>query len=158
MVGLSSWATYRPGKDHFKEVSGGPAACPVAYDHVVATCAGLIESGRVRHNDPEVLAGLWSMVHGFVTLELSDHFADFDDPVTSVFLPLGKHTWPSDWETTTRVHGQPPMRWPPRLGMMPGDHGRHASEVAGLGPDKEETSDGSVRAGGLGRQGRRSVV
>ena len=90
MFGLSKRATYRPIKDHCQTCSGGSAAFVAAYDHVVAACARLIGSGRVGQHDPRVLAGqLWSIVHGFVTLELSDHFADFDDPVESVLLPLG---------------------------------------------------------------------
>jgi len=28
-------------------------------------------------------------VHGFVTLELSDHFTQFEDPAASILLPLG---------------------------------------------------------------------
>lgn len=90
MFGLSKRATYRPIKDHGTSSSGSSAAFLGAHDHVVAACARLIASGRVDQHDPRVLAGqLWSMVHGFVTLELSDHFADFDDPVDSVLLRLG---------------------------------------------------------------------
>lgn len=89
MFGLSKRATYRPIKDHCASPSGSSAAFLGAHDHVVAACARLIESKRIDHHNPKVLAGqLWSMVHGFVTLELSDHFAAFDDAVGSVLLPL----------------------------------------------------------------------
>jgi AcrR family transcriptional regulator len=90
MFGLSKRATYRPLKDDSPSLSGGSPAFLAASDHVVAACARLVESGRVGDHDPTVLAGqLWSMVHGFVTLELSDHFAEFDDPVALVLLRLG---------------------------------------------------------------------
>ena len=36
-----------------------------------------------------IAAALWSFVHGYITLELGDHFTDFDDPVTQVMLPMG---------------------------------------------------------------------
>jgi hypothetical protein len=32
---------------------------------------------------------LWSFVHGYITLELADHFAEFGDPVAQVLLPMG---------------------------------------------------------------------
>jgi hypothetical protein len=28
-------------------------------------------------------------VHGYITLELADHFVEFDDPVQQVLLPMG---------------------------------------------------------------------
>jgi hypothetical protein len=32
---------------------------------------------------------LWSFVHGFITLELAEHFVEVDDAVAQVLLPLG---------------------------------------------------------------------
>ena len=89
MFGLSMRSTYRP----IQESGTTGAAASVAFHHpygrVVAACARLVESRRVGDQEPVVLAGqLWSMVHGFVTLELSDHFAQFEDP-PAVILPLG---------------------------------------------------------------------
>lgn len=90
MFGLSMRATYRPLKNPYTSSSGDSSAFLGAYERVVAACARLIQSGRVEDCEPKVLAGqLWSTVHGFVTLELSDHFADFEDPVDSVLLRLG---------------------------------------------------------------------
>jgi len=41
-----------------------------------------VSSGRVRQQEPEAVAAqLWSFVHGCITLELADHFVEFDDPV-----------------------------------------------------------------------------
>ena len=34
-------------------------------------------------------AQLWSFVHGFITLELAEHFVEVDDPVAQVLQPLG---------------------------------------------------------------------
>lgn len=90
MFGLSTRATYRPTPDKDVRRSGHSAAFQAAYVHVADACTRLVESGRVRAQDPKVVAGaLWSFVHGFVTLELGDHFAEFDDPVAQVLLPMG---------------------------------------------------------------------
>lgn len=90
MFGLSLRATYRPPKDSCLSPSGRAPTFRNAYDHVIAACARLAESGRVAEDDPRVLAAqLWSLVHGFVTLELSDHFAEFDNPAADVLLRLG---------------------------------------------------------------------
>jgi hypothetical protein len=49
-----------------------------------------LSSGRVRQEEPEVLAAqLWSFVHGCITLELAEHFVELDDPVTQVLQPMG---------------------------------------------------------------------
>jgi AcrR family transcriptional regulator len=90
MFGLSKRATYRPLKVDGPALSGSSAAFATAYDRVVAACDRLVASGRIDSHDPKVVAGqLWSMVHGFVTLELADHFADLDEPVASILLGLG---------------------------------------------------------------------
>ena len=50
----------------------------------------LVSSGRVGPHLPEVVAAqLWSFVHGYITLELGEHFAEFDDAVAQVLLPMG---------------------------------------------------------------------
>ena len=49
-----------------------------------------MNSGRVEPHAPEVVAAqLWSYVHGYITLELGEHFAEFDDAVGQVLLPMG---------------------------------------------------------------------
>ncbi len=49
-----------------------------------------MRSGRVGPAQPDVIAAaLWSFVHGYITLELAEHFAGFDDPVQQVLLPMG---------------------------------------------------------------------
>lgn len=91
MFGLSSRATYRPtqaGKDVRR--SGHSPAFKAAFAHITDACARLAASGRVEVNDVDALAGaLWSFVHGYITLELADHFTDFEDPVAQVLVPMG---------------------------------------------------------------------
>jgi AcrR family transcriptional regulator len=90
MFGLSTRATYRP----LAAVNSGPQgtspAFRGAYVHMVAACERLVGSGRVRREDPSAVAAqLWSLVHGFITLELADTFADNFDPVREVLMPMG---------------------------------------------------------------------
>lgn len=90
MFGLSTRATYRPtpGKDVRR--SGHSPAFQAAYSHLTDACSRLVKSGRVGAIDPKVVAAaLWSFVHGYITLELGDHFTQFDDPVVQVMLPMG---------------------------------------------------------------------
>jgi hypothetical protein len=90
MFGLSTRSTYRPLTDSDARLSGRSPAFRAAYAHVAEACERLVKSGRVKKQDPEAIAAqLWSFVHGFITLELADTFAGFDDPVREVLLPLG---------------------------------------------------------------------
>jgi AcrR family transcriptional regulator len=90
MFGLSTRATYRPTADKDVRRSGHSPAFQAAYVHLTDACSRLVESGRVEALDPKVVAAaLWSFVHGYITLELGDHFAEFDDPVVQVMLPMG---------------------------------------------------------------------
>ena len=91
MFGLSTRrATYRPLPDSDVRLSGRSPAFQGAYVHLAEACARLVSSGRVRQQEPEVLAAqLWSFVHGFITLELAEHFIEVDDPVAQVLQPMG---------------------------------------------------------------------
>jgi AcrR family transcriptional regulator len=90
MFGLSTRATYRPLSDSDVRLSGRSPAFRGAYLHVTEACERLMRSGRVRQQQPEVLAAqLWSFVHGYITLELAEHFVEFDDPVAQVLVPMG---------------------------------------------------------------------
>ncbi|MBC2644234.1 MULTISPECIES: TetR/AcrR family transcriptional regulator [unclassified Rhodococcus (in: high G+C Gram-positive bacteria)] len=89
MFGLSTRATYRPLESDMR-LSGQSPAFRDAYARITDACARLVNSGRVRQQEPEVVAAqLWSFVHGYITLELGEHFADFNDAVTQVLLPMG---------------------------------------------------------------------
>jgi len=91
MFGLSTRrATYRPLPDSDVRLSGRSPAFQGAYAHLAEACARLVSSGRVRRQEPEAVAAqLWSFVHGCITLELAEHFVEFDDPVAQVLLPMG---------------------------------------------------------------------
>jgi AcrR family transcriptional regulator len=90
MFGLSTRATYRPLSDADLRLSGHSPAFRGAHAHVTAACERLVRSGRVVPQEPEVIAAqLWSFVHGYITLELAEHFIEFDDAAAQVLLPLG---------------------------------------------------------------------
>ncbi|MFJ8024601.1 TetR/AcrR family transcriptional regulator [Streptomyces sp. NPDC096311] len=90
MFGLSTRATYRPLSDADLRLSGRSPAFRDAHAHVTAACERLVNSGRVERQEPEVVAAqLWSLVHGYITLELAEHFVEFDDAVVQVLLPMG---------------------------------------------------------------------
>ncbi|MFG2961186.1 TetR/AcrR family transcriptional regulator [Streptomyces sp. NPDC048291] len=90
MFGLSTRATYRPLSDTDLRLSGRSPGFREAHAHVVAACERLVGSDRVERQDPEVVAAqLWSMVHGYITLEMAEHFVEFDDAVVEVLLPMG---------------------------------------------------------------------
>src|SRR5688500_14399118 len=91
MFGLSTRrATYRPLSESDVRLSGRSPAFRGAYVHITEACERLLRTGRVRQQEPEVLAAqLWSFVHGFITLELAEHFVEVDDAVAQVLLPLG---------------------------------------------------------------------
>jgi AcrR family transcriptional regulator len=88
MFGLSTRSTYRPGSD--VRPSGRSPVFLEAYQHLVDACERLAASGRIGPAPSAVLAAaLWSFVHGYITLELAEHFVEFDDPVREVLLPMG---------------------------------------------------------------------
>ncbi|QUC59033.1 WHG domain-containing protein [Streptomyces sp. A2-16] len=90
MFGLSTRATYRPLTDADLRLSGHSPAFRDAHVHITAACRRLVDSGRAERQEPEVVAAqLWSLVHGYITLELAEHFGEFEDPVTQVMLPMG---------------------------------------------------------------------
>lgn len=90
MFGLSNRATYRPASDKDLRRSGHSPAFQAGFRHVTDACIRLGASEQVTINDPFAVAGaLWSFVHGYVTLELANHFADFEDPVRQILLPMG---------------------------------------------------------------------
>jgi AcrR family transcriptional regulator len=87
MFGLSTRATYRPVSD--VRLSGRSPAFRTAYMHLIDACDRLVSSGRIAPAQPDVIAAaLWSFVHGYITLELSEHFVEFGDPLQQVLLPM----------------------------------------------------------------------
>jgi AcrR family transcriptional regulator len=90
MFGLSTRGSYRPLQTAHAGAGRRSEEFQAAYAHLVLACARLVRTGRVRREeDPEAVAfQLWSAVHGFVTLELGEHFAQFSDPVSEVLQPM----------------------------------------------------------------------
>lgn len=90
MFGLSTRGSYRAielESDANRDAESAPYQ--LTYGHLVKAAARLVESGRIRRDDPEVVAAqLWSYVHGFISLELTGYLAHFDDCVQKVLLPL----------------------------------------------------------------------
>ncbi|MEV4643492.1 WHG domain-containing protein [Saccharopolyspora sp. NPDC049357] len=90
MFGLSTRATYRPASANDARRSGHSPTFKAAYAHIVGACTRIAEADRFEATDPDALASsLWSFVHGYITLELADHFVEFDDPVVQVLVPMG---------------------------------------------------------------------
>lgn len=90
MFGLSTRATYRPTSAKGERRAGHSPAFNTAYAHVVEAVTRLGTVGGLAVEDPRAAAGaLWSFVHGYIALELSQHFAEFADPVRQVLVPMG---------------------------------------------------------------------
>jgi AcrR family transcriptional regulator len=90
MFGLSTRATYRPTTARGERRAGHSPAFNAAYAHVTEAAARLGASGSLTADDPRQVAGaLWSYMHGYITLELANQFAEFDDPVRQVLVPMG---------------------------------------------------------------------
>lgn len=90
MFGLSTRATYRPTPAKGKRRAGHSPAFNAAYAHVVEAAKRLGTGGGLSIEEPTAAAGaLWSFVHGYISLELAGHFADFPDPVRQVLVPMG---------------------------------------------------------------------
>lgn len=91
MFGLSTRGAYRAIELELPASPDGlSAAYQATYAHLVEAAGRLVDAGRVRKESPAVIAAqLWSYVHGFVSLELAGHLAQFDDYVQKVLLPLG---------------------------------------------------------------------
>lgn len=87
MFGLSAPGGHRP---QTPETADGEDGWPVAaFGRLVTAAERAIAAGRLDRTEPEnVAAQLWSMLHGFVTLELAGHFAHTPEPLTGVLLPL----------------------------------------------------------------------
>ena len=89
MFGLSTRATYRP-TDKVARRSGHSEAFQAAYAHVTAACERLVAYEGVQPVDAKsIAAGLWSTMHGYISLELADHFVEFEDPVRAIMMPAG---------------------------------------------------------------------
>lgn len=88
MFGLSAPGGYRPKERELPD-TGEPTPAERAYGHLVTAADRAVRAGRIREQDPvHVSAQLWSMLHGYLGLELAGHFTQLDG-LTQVFVPLG---------------------------------------------------------------------
>ena len=84
MFGLSTRGTYRyVASDRTSSEGFGPA-----YAVLADTCEELAGAGISPITGEQIAAELWSLVHGFVTLEMIGQFADFKDPVATILQPM----------------------------------------------------------------------
>ncbi|MFF2059877.1 TetR/AcrR family transcriptional regulator [Rhodococcus qingshengii] len=86
MFGLSIRGTYRVAA-----TPDSPRASLFAstYAVLVDACRRLVDAGRTTNVDADqVAAELWSLIHGFVTLEAVGHFNHVDDPADSILAPM----------------------------------------------------------------------
>lgn len=90
MFGLSTRRGYRQLRPARADSMARSEAFQAAYSQLAVECVRFVESGRIRGDeDPEVVAlQLWTCVHGFVTLELGDHYAQFADPAGQILQSL----------------------------------------------------------------------
>ncbi|QII07245.1 TetR/AcrR family transcriptional regulator [Rhodococcoides fascians A25f] len=85
MFGLSTRGTYRAAAP--ATVTRKPFSD--AYEVLARACQDLASSDRIDVEDGELIAAqLWSLVHGFVSLEAAGHFDDHGDAVLAVLAPM----------------------------------------------------------------------
>lgn len=90
MFGPPAPAGRSTGRGDAPATVAGSAVAQDAYGHIVAVVARAMRAGRIRAGDPAAVAAqLWSVLHGYVALELSGQLRHVEDSVTEVLLPLG---------------------------------------------------------------------
>jgi AcrR family transcriptional regulator len=74
---------------------GSPSGMPemsATFDHLVEAVRRALEAGRIRGDDPVPIAGqFWSMIHGFVLLEMTGFFGTRGEGVPAVLAPLASN-------------------------------------------------------------------
>ncbi len=90
MFGLSGPGGRRADPGDAPATVAGSAVAQGAYGHIVAAVARAMRADRIRADDPAgVAAQFWTVLHGFVTLELAGQLRHVEDSLTEVLLPLG---------------------------------------------------------------------
>lgn len=94
MFGLAAPGGHRPDPPPEREPDISPtdesSPADVAYGHLVNAAERAIRAGRIQPGDAtHVAAQLWSMLHGFVTLELAGQFRHLPDAPNQILAPLG---------------------------------------------------------------------
>lgn len=88
MFGLTA-PEHHGGQKHEDAASEEPSTAQRAYKNLVGACERAINAGRIHADEPaHAAAQLWSMLHGYVTLEMSGHISH-PDGLRNVFIPMG---------------------------------------------------------------------
>jgi hypothetical protein len=89
MFGLSIQGRYTPLRRSEASANESTEAFKNSYSHLRQECVNLIEAKYIRDIDPDVMAAqLWSALHGFIMLELGQHFTSCSNPTTEILIPM----------------------------------------------------------------------
>ena len=90
MFGLSIQGRYSPARGApTTELKERSAAFKASYGYLRGECLRMIDEQSVRKIDPDLMATqLWSMLHGFIMLELGNYFSAVENPPVSILLPM----------------------------------------------------------------------
>ncbi|WP_445147287.1 TetR/AcrR family transcriptional regulator [Dyella sp. Tek66A03] len=90
MFGLSIYGRYNPSRgEAAPDVRERSLAFEAVYAYLVRECARLVDTRCVRKIDPDLIAvQLWSALHGFIMLELSNYFGGAADPSSDILMPM----------------------------------------------------------------------
>ncbi|MDP9802191.1 TetR-like C-terminal domain-containing protein [Acinetobacter calcoaceticus] len=88
MFGLSIQGRYTPFRRSESSANESTEAFKNSYSYLRQECANLIETKYIRDIDPDVMAAqLWSALHGFIMLELGQHFS-CSNPINEILIPM----------------------------------------------------------------------
>ncbi|MFI8011634.1 TetR/AcrR family transcriptional regulator [Acinetobacter sp. ABJ_C4_1] len=89
MFGLSIQGRYTPFRRSESLTNESTEAFKNSYSYLRQECVNLIETKYIRDIDPDVMAAqLWSALHGFIMLELGQHFTNCSNPTTEILIPM----------------------------------------------------------------------
>ncbi|MEV0700915.1 TetR/AcrR family transcriptional regulator [Saccharopolyspora sp. NPDC050389] len=120
MFGLSAPEGHRPdpsphqvGDQNADGVFEAEAAN--AYRHLVDASERAMLASRIREDDPATIAAqLWSLLHGYVTLELAGHFDHLTDSTEQILLLLGRNLLIGLGDTPERIEASAAFSLDPR--------------------------------------------
>ncbi|GAA5157047.1 TetR/AcrR family transcriptional regulator [Pseudonocardia eucalypti] len=98
MFGMAAPGGQRPAADATR------TSADRTRQHLLTTVQRAMDVGYFRRGDADaVTAQLWTVLHGYVMLELAGHFADLRDSKKQVFLPLSESLLASLGADTERM-------------------------------------------------------
>lgn len=90
MFGLSIQGRYTPHRSTSipTQSESNLNAFQMSYALLLSECKQLIQQGNISSNDPDIVSSqLWSALHGFIMLELGQHFQNCKNPTIEVLVP-----------------------------------------------------------------------